>query len=399
MLVFVGAIGCDSTPAEPECTTAADCFRDDVCVNGACIPPEGRDGGPDAGEDDAGASDAGEDDAGAGADATTDANEGGQPAIDVLVVLDSSTSMVTAQVRLGVALPDMVRALATGEIIAGEAPSFEPFTDIRAGVITVDLGIGPFSVPSCTPSGDDAALLTEARSADCGVLPPWLEYEDSMLARFREDFACKARVGTRGCGFEQQLEAALRAVTPSESGVDFFNGQAGQADRDNAGFLRDGAVLVVLIVTDEDDCSTADPELFDPESTRYASELQARCIEDADALRRISRYADGFAELGKPLVFSVLAGIPLELDGSSPAAILADPRMEPALEGGRPVNVCAEGEAVSAGAAHRLVSTAAEIGAIARGARAAVVGSLCAPSYDGFVGRLRDAVVGLDLDE
>jgi hypothetical protein len=55
-------------------------------------------------------------------------------------------------------------------------------------------------------------------------------------------FACMAKVGTRGCGYEHQLEATRRALTV-------------QATGENGGFLRENAYLQVVLITDEDDCS------------------------------------------------------------------------------------------------------------------------------------------------
>jgi hypothetical protein len=81
--------------------------------------------------------------------------------------------------------------------------------------------------------------------------------------------ACIGALGTSGCGFEQQLEVALKAVTPSAAALwtregyvpprfiserGELSGVTGQGDRANAGFLRAGSVLAVVLVTDEEDC-------------------------------------------------------------------------------------------------------------------------------------------------
>ena len=57
-------------------------------------------------------------------------------------------------------------------------------------------------------------------------------------------FNCMSSVGNEGCGFEHQLESPYRALHDDIP--------------ENAGFLRDDALLVVVIVTDEDDCSAPD---------------------------------------------------------------------------------------------------------------------------------------------
>jgi len=58
---------------------------------------------------------------------------------------------------------------------------------------------------------------------------------------------CLATVGGQGCFFEQPLEAAKRALDPA-LGI-------------NPDFLREDALLSIIIITDEDDCSTPRPDL------------------------------------------------------------------------------------------------------------------------------------------
>ena len=58
-------------------------------------------------------------------------------------------------------------------------------------------------------------------------------------------FSCIAALGQTGCGFEHQFASVLRAL-----GAD---GQAAPAE--NQGFLRADALLAIVMVTNEDDCS------------------------------------------------------------------------------------------------------------------------------------------------
>src|SRR5205085_11472488 len=63
-------------------------------------------------------------------------------------------------------------------------------------------------------------------------------------------FTCMASVGAGGCGFEHQLEAVYAALHNNLP--------------ENAGFLRDDAVLVVVFLTNEDDASAPpDTDVFD----------------------------------------------------------------------------------------------------------------------------------------
>jgi hypothetical protein len=78
-------------------------------------------------------------------------------------------------------------------------------------------------------------------------------------------FDCMASVGENGCGFEQPLEAVYQAL----------HGQLAE----NHDFLRSDAILVVVFVTDEDDCSAPpNTDLFDPASTaQYGALTSYRC--------------------------------------------------------------------------------------------------------------------------
>ncbi len=62
----------------------------------------------------------------------------------------------------------------------------------------------------------------------------------------------------QGSGFEGGLEAVVRSVGCS-TGQDCLEPEVAEL---NAGFIRPDADLVVIFVTDEDDCSVADPEVF-----------------------------------------------------------------------------------------------------------------------------------------
>ena len=61
--------------------------------------------------------------------------------------------------------------------------------------------------------------------------------------------SCIAQVGASGCGFEAQLRSD---EAPSD----------GSASVANSGFIRDGAYLAVIFLTDEDDASVKDNSVF-----------------------------------------------------------------------------------------------------------------------------------------
>jgi hypothetical protein len=61
-------------------------------------------------------------------------------------------------------------------------------------------------------------------------------------------FTCIAALGQEGCGFEHQFASITRAL-----GVDGL----GAAPQENQGFLRKDAYLVIIMITNEDDCSAS----------------------------------------------------------------------------------------------------------------------------------------------
>ncbi len=198
----------------------------------------------------------------AGVDAAPDAPDArGAPFtdVDLLLVVDNSGTMAEEQVQLGIALPAFLNELAS----SGELPG------LHVGVVTSDLGAGPYNISGCDGDGDDGVLQAPA---SCGVTGRYLSDERLDGERVRnyagglgDAVACLAQVGTEGCGFEQHFEAMRRALSGERS--------------DNVGFLRDDALLVVVVVADEDDCSVRDPALFDPGNASLGH-LPFRCTSE-----------------------------------------------------------------------------------------------------------------------
>jgi hypothetical protein len=94
-------------------------------------------------------------------------------------------------------------------------------------------------VPGCSSPAD--AFIIDALADNGGRTT---NYSGTL----HDAFGCIAELGSTGCGFEAPLEAIKRALDGSHP--------------ENAGFLRDDANLGIVILTDEDDCSVADPSLF-----------------------------------------------------------------------------------------------------------------------------------------
>lgn len=262
-------------------------------------------------------------------------------AVDLLFMVDDSNGTIAEQEALVAQFGRIVAGLTFGDSDRDAVQDFPMLSSLQIGVITSDMGVGGNVVFGCEPSdlGRDGLLRPEGALArpECdGEYPRFLQFVPESAPELVRDLECVASVGANGCGFEQPLEAMLKALAPSTardidgSPLRFFGDTRGHGDGLNAGFVRDEALLVLVVMTDEDDCSAADPALYDTESTRFG-EVARRCSEHPEALHPIARYAQGFGSL-KPdpreLVYAALVGIPPDLEGLGYRTLLADPRLE-----------------------------------------------------------------------
>jgi hypothetical protein len=172
--------------------------------------------------------------------------------LDLLFVVDNSGSMNEEQVALAGTFPRMLASITAA---AGVLP------DLHVGVISTNMGTGGVPIFGCNGSGDDGALLTGPPGATCTALDAGARFVSDVAgaggARVKNYtgsldgvFGCMAKLGTTGCGLEQPLASLRRALDP--------------ANLANAGFLRPDARLAIVIVSDEDDCSTHDSSMFQP---------------------------------------------------------------------------------------------------------------------------------------
>lgn len=181
-------------------------------------------------------------------------------AVDILFVVDDSMSMMDEQEQLGIWSSELFSVLSG----SGELP------DLHIAVTSSSVAIP--ALENCQ-YGLGGSLHVGAATLQYGQFirdvagPEGRErnYEGTL----NETFAKMARVGNSGCGLEQPFRAAEMALSNYGSGT--------------KGFLREDALLLVVFVTDEDDCSASDPTLFTDPYADACSELGVitsyRCFE------------------------------------------------------------------------------------------------------------------------
>ncbi len=193
----------------------------------ACGPS--MSGGDDDGDDDGTSPDAGQHTGGDGGETATEQCK----KMDLIFVVDDSGSMSEEQSNLASNFPMFANVLNSYTISTGEQ------LDYRAAVTTTGVTASgvqtlppPFSMSiPFNQTGQDGRFRMVS-----GMPRPWLERTDPNMAT---TLASAANVGTSGPGLEMQLRAMELAIQPGT----------------NPGFVRTDALLGIIILTDEDDCS------------------------------------------------------------------------------------------------------------------------------------------------
>ncbi len=157
--------------------------------------------------------------------------------MDILFVVDDSGSMAEEQANLAANFPKFVSVLESTKSSAGTP------LDYRVAVTTTGktYSLTVLGIPVPPEKGDDGKFRN-----NCGGPKRWLDRGEAAAS-----FPCRARVGTNGPSEEMPLECMKLGL------VDRV------ADGTNAGFLRDDALLAVVFLTDEDDCSFKASQLAD----------------------------------------------------------------------------------------------------------------------------------------
>jgi hypothetical protein len=328
--------------------------------------------------------------------------------VDILLVVDDSVSMTDKRAALKMQLPRLLTAITTG---ADGDMSFPPAASVHVAVATTDMGAHQDHIMGCQGAGDDGVFITPGEAGvTCDLsYPGYLAYDGGPAAIATVDsVSCvPLRVvdnGVMGCGYEQPLEAGLKALWPaSDSAMTFAFGDP-HGDDEDAGFLRPDSLLVVVAVTDEDDCSTGDtsiftpPEDLEPQSDLLQEGMNIRCTLNLDKLYDTKRYFDGFRMLrphNDNVVFAAIAGVPPDLLSSDAApdydAVLADSRMQNVVnDQGTPdypsddnlQPSCKRSDDSSAVPPRRLVEVAKAFG------ENGALGSLCADDFGATTGSI-----------
>lgn len=151
--------------------------------------------------------------------------------MDLLFVIDDSESMREEQENLSANLPGFIDIL--NDFNGGAL-------DYRVGITTTGMNFALFTPPlqSTNLSGDNGDLRQE-----CGMTKRWIERGDPDA---KTQFSCVANVGLDGPPLEMPLYATQLALRDRvEDGI-------------NEGFLREDALLGIIMISDEDDCSRTD---------------------------------------------------------------------------------------------------------------------------------------------
>lgn len=191
---------------------------------------------------------------------------------------------------------------------------------MRVAIVTTDLGSFGYELPPHVHDGecvDDGGVFL-----DLGAGERWTDGAAMDVAPRLAGTILSHRVG---CGYEQHLEAALRALSPmgattwtsDDYVVPDFGMAAPLGSSEHAEFFRPDALLVVVIVTEEDDCSIAVPELLAPEGPYSDVPHNLRCSAYArETLYDVERYWRGLLQLRRrpqDLRMGIVAGFPTDL--------------------------------------------------------------------------------------
>jgi hypothetical protein len=184
--------------------------------------------------------------------------------LDILFMIDNSSSMTSMQQKLLAQLPNFMNVL--------EGLPMKP--NLHVAVISSDLGAPSDTNIGCTASGDQGKFYSQPEGSCTGTTitmgDTYISDVDGV-ANFTDPiatvFQCIGLTGENGCGFEHQLASIDRALGSDGNGP---------PPSTNNGFLRDEAYLGIVMLTNEDDCSATS------NTTIYSLNDQPQSITNSD---------------------------------------------------------------------------------------------------------------------
>jgi hypothetical protein len=159
--------------------------------------------------------------------------------LDVLFVIDSSASMGAELKSLGTNFPKLVQALDAMVGPTGAALDYHLGITTGSRDLTYTTPVAGGMLATQVDHGDNGALR-----GGCNNPRAWLERTDPSV---QTAAACRVDVGALGPSEVMSFEATRLATSARAL-----------SGGPNAGFLRPTAPLVVVVVSDEDDCSRTD---------------------------------------------------------------------------------------------------------------------------------------------
>ena len=185
-------------------------------------------------------------------ESVTSAVGGSTNKVDILFMVDNSSSMTSMQQKMLAQIPVFIQSLQS-------FPSGLP--DLHLAVVSSDMGApsDQGTAIGCSQSGGDNGVFQAQPRGTCMAtgLSSGATFITDNAAGTTKNFTladpaglstvlqCIGLLGSSGCGFEHQLASVARAL-----GADGSPAPSG-----NQGFLRPDAELAIVFLTNEDDCS------------------------------------------------------------------------------------------------------------------------------------------------
>jgi hypothetical protein len=178
--------------------------------------------------------------------------------IDFLVIVDQSGSMDDEQINLAASFPGFLTTLqaAVSEtattfhvmVVDTDSDSCEALCD-AGGQACLQNGEPILCKDWVKPDANDcnsmlgAARITDGAGTLCGIQGEQRFIISDQQENLDSVFSCLGRQGTKGSGAEKPIQAMANALSPALLAPEGCN----------AGFLRRDAMLVMMVISDEDD--------------------------------------------------------------------------------------------------------------------------------------------------